>query len=449
MSSPGHITILGGGPAGLAVAYYARKRGLPFLLLEGNARVGGNCVTFRHGDFLYDSGAHRFHDVHPEVTREIQSVMGADLEVVSAPSQIYLAGQMIDFPLAPWNLIQRLDWRTLMRGARDLLHSRVFGSGLDAGASFEEVVCSRYGRTIADLFLLKYSEKLWGLPGSSLSSAVSGRRLEGLNLRTFAVEMLRGPKRKQQHLDGKFFYPRHGYGTISDKLAAAAGIENIQTETLVTRIFHDSGRIVAIELNREKQFEVQELVSTLPLKVFLMLLDPAPSPALMEQAHRLRFRHLILVALFLEQASVTANASVYFPEAHIPFTRISEPRNRSAQLAPPGKTSLVVEMCCDPEDELWRASDQRLLGEVVSKLEPMGWIKPGRLSGTEVRKIPFAYPVLAMDSENTLRVLNDYLARFENLELAGRNSLFSYTHLHDQMKAGRELIEGYGDSEPT
>ena len=133
----------------------------------------------------------------------------------------------------------------------------------------------------------------------------------------------------------------------------------------------------------------------------------------------------------------------------MPFTRISEPRNRSAQLAPPGKTSLVVELCCAPEDEVWRASDERIVADVLSAMRPMNWVKPGALIGTEVRRVPFAYPVLALDSENTIRVLNDYLARFANLKLAGRNSLFSYTHLHDQMKAGRELIERHGKSDST
>ena len=55
----------------------------------------------------------------------------------------------------------------------------------------------------------------------------------------------------------------------------------------------------------------------------------------------------------------------------------------------------------------------------------------------------FAYPVLELGCEAALRVLNDYLAGLANLRLAGRNSLFAYTHLHDQMKAGQELVDQY------
>jgi protoporphyrinogen oxidase len=48
--------------AGLAVGYYARKRGLPFTVYESDGRHGGNCATFRHKEFSFDLGSHRFHD---------------------------------------------------------------------------------------------------------------------------------------------------------------------------------------------------------------------------------------------------------------------------------------------------------------------------------------------------------------------------------------------------
>ena len=44
------IKIIGGGPAGLAVAYYAKKRNLSFQVYESSNLVGGNCrtVSFDH-----------------------------------------------------------------------------------------------------------------------------------------------------------------------------------------------------------------------------------------------------------------------------------------------------------------------------------------------------------------------------------------------------------------
>ena len=50
-----HITILGGGPAGMAVAFYAHEKGIEYSLFERSNRLGGNCITLEHNGFLFDS----------------------------------------------------------------------------------------------------------------------------------------------------------------------------------------------------------------------------------------------------------------------------------------------------------------------------------------------------------------------------------------------------------
>lgn len=442
MSPVRSITILGGGPAGLAAAYFARQRGLPFRLFEAGSFLGGNCATFRHGAFRYDSGAHRFHDVHPEVTRELRQLLGEDLRPVTAPSQVYVGGRMVDFPLAPADLLRKLGWRKLAGATLDFAVARM-RPGPRSGASFDEVVRSRYGRSIAELFLLNYSEKLWGRPCHQLSADVAGRRLQGLTLRTFLVELRRGARQRTRHLDGAFYYPRLGYGQISDQLAAAAGREHIQTDARVTRIRHAHQRLVEVEINHAQRVAPDDVVSTLPLDRFLELLEPAPPEPVLAHARRLQFRHLVLVVLFLDQPSVSANASVYFPEKALPFTRISEPRNRSAELSPPGQTSLVIESTCAAGSAVWTARDAELIEQTLAALRPLAWVRPGAILDAEVRRIPCAYPVLELGWERGVIPVQEYLAGFANLRLLGRNARFAYTHLHDQVRAARELVEAY------
>ena len=84
-----HITILGGGLAGLSVGYYAKKNKLPFTIYESDSHVGGNCRTFKYKDFFYDSGAHRLHDKDSDVTEEMKKLLGDDLRNIDIPTQIY------------------------------------------------------------------------------------------------------------------------------------------------------------------------------------------------------------------------------------------------------------------------------------------------------------------------------------------------------------------------
>src|SRR5262245_39001951 len=72
------LHILGGGPAGLAVAFYAQRAGLGFELLERSHELGGLCRTLALGEHRYDTGAHRFHDRDPQITADVRELLGAD-----------------------------------------------------------------------------------------------------------------------------------------------------------------------------------------------------------------------------------------------------------------------------------------------------------------------------------------------------------------------------------
>lgn len=323
-SKPLQLTILGGGPAGLAAGYYAKKNRLPFTIYEAISLLGGNCTTFKHKDFSFDSGAHRFHDQDADVTKETKNLLGRDLERLKVPSQIYYNNKFVDFPLSPLNLLKDLGIYTSVKAGVEVLTSKLKGKKLSE--SFEDFALSTYGKTIADSFLLNYSEKLWGLNYSKLAPKVAGKRLKGLNLKTFLIEAIFGKDAKVGHLDGSFYYPKTGIGIITRKLEEFCGKEHIQKKSRISRIFHDFEKVQAIEINGEKKIDVDEVISTLPLTVLLQVMEPKPVEEVLHAARDLRYRNLILIALFLNKESITENASIYFPDSDIPFTRVYEPK---------------------------------------------------------------------------------------------------------------------------
>jgi len=432
-----HISILGGGAGGLSVGYYAKKAGRPFTIYEAAARPGGNCVTLRHGDFLFDSGAHRFHDKDPEVTRELKSLLGDDLRQIQVPSHIFYDGKYTDFPLSPLNLVLSLGPVAFTRAGFEVLRSRL--APARKHKDFESFALSTYGRTIASRFLLNYSEKLWGQPCDQLSLNVAGKRMKGLTLKTFIKEALLGGKAKTAHLDGAFYYPKGGFGTIAERLAGFCGAENIRLNTRIERIENDKKRITAIKPGGD----VEEVVSTLPLDQLLKMLDPPPPKEILKLASALRYRHMVLVALFLDKESVTDSATVYFPESRFPFTRIYEPRNRHPEMSPEGKTSLVAEIPCRKEDSHWTMEDDRLIRTVRSHLMKIGWIEKAQVESAEVVRMQYAYPVLEVGFENKISSIFKYLNRFKNLRLSGRNGRFQYSHVHDMLIFGREIAAGH------
>lgn len=432
------LTILGGGPAGLALAYYAHGLGMPFRLYEKSEHLGGLSRTLSLGDHRYDTGAHRLHDRDAAITADIRELLGDDLTPVSRPSKVLIRGRFMDFPPTPMNVIMAGGMREVPRIGIDLLRGRSRRSPV---VSFEDFAVRSFGETLARRFLLNYSRKVWGLHPSRLSPAVATRRLRGMSLRTLVLELL-DPSRKTTHLDGTFLYPKGGYGRIVESLAGAVPAERLLTSSPVTGMVVQGQRVVRLQLDHDRQVRVDgTVVSTLPISVAVRSLIGVPLPADVQAAlAALRFRHVRLVYLRLARASVTEHASIYIPDPHFVISRIYEPRNRCASMAPEGETGLAAEVPCFHDEPVAALAPEELKETVVAELVSLKLVRPREVLDWRVHELPNAYPVYALDFEDQVRTVLRFLGQFENLRTLGRNGLFHYSHLHDQMRMARDFV---------
>ncbi|MFI5165802.1 MAG: protoporphyrinogen/coproporphyrinogen oxidase [Thermoanaerobaculales bacterium] len=434
MSPNRHLTVLGGGLAGLATAHFARKAGGAATVYEAESQPGGICRTFRWGEFLVDTGAHRLHDQDEEVTREWRALLGDHLERVEAPSEIWVSGKRLAFPLSVIDLIFRLGPRVCAQAGWDVVRERLHPREIE---NFEQLSLHRYGATLANLVLLNYSEKLWGVPCRELSPRASGKRLQGLSLASLLREAFLGRRGAPRHLEGAFYYPRFGIGELTSKLVESCGAENIRLTSRVSRVNHTNHHITGVAVNGGASAAVDRVVSTIPLAALVDALDP-PAPAeIRRMACLLRSRGVIVVALFLSRGWVSANATTYFPGYEYPFTRVSEPINRSAAMAPPGHTSFVAEIPAQPEEARWRRSDGELVTDVAAALERLGWLRAADILGSAVVRLAQAYPLLTNQASEAAAAITAYLAGFENLVVAGRNGTHAYAFIHSVMREAR------------
>lgn len=434
-----NIAILGAGAAGLGVGYYATQLGKRITIFEADSRVGGMCQTYSFSDFYYDQGAHRLHGKIASVIHEIMNIMGPQLSAIDLPSQIYMNGSFVDFPLSPFNLSRFLGFADTLNAAGQFLKARLKKE--NKFSNFESYAVFQYGKRIAELFLLNYSQKLWGLPCYQLSPHISGKRLEGLSLSSFIIESLTSSRTKTRHLDGMFYYPDRGFGQITETLAARIGSQSIKLNNRVTRLYHNGVRIHSIEINNSKKVDAKTIISTLPLPNLVHLLTPSPPSQVLNMARQLRYQSLILVVFFINRASITNSGTMYFPDHRFPFTRISEPKNRSAYMAPPDQTSLLIEIPCDQNRTYANKETHEMVIDIQNHLYKLGWVDPESIIDVRVHRLDYAYPLLKLGYENKVEHINRYLQRFENLILTGRSSLFQYIHFHDVMDKGRQIAQ--------
>jgi protoporphyrinogen oxidase len=405
-------------------------------VLEAASAHGGNARTLRLGEFLYDTGPHRFHDRDPEATRRVEGLLGADLHEVEAPSRILFHGRFVDFPLKPRQALLGGGVLRSFKAVAQFLATRVRPAA--EATDFGSWAIGRFGRTVAESFLIPFSEKLWGLGAEDLSPDIAGRRLPGFRLRALLREALFGA-RHQDHLEGRFLYPRRGYGQIVDAIAGTLAPGRLRCDCRVTRVETAGPRVEGVRFEHggaERSLAPRAVVNTLPITVLVRMLDPAPPGAVLAAARQLRFRDMVLVTLLLDQDSVSDAACTYFPDPSFEFSRAHEPKVRSREMSPEGRTSLVVEFPCFEGDPVWTRDEGELVKGLVGRLDAIGLISRGRVTGSAVTRLRKAYPVYSKDYRRHSGEVLRHLASLENLETIGRGGSFFYGHVHDFISTG-------------
>ena len=377
------------------------------------------------------------------MTKKLIALLGDDLRKIHVPSQVYHKGRLIDFPFSPINLLKNIGPRAFFKSFFQVIWQKM--KKKEDQNNFEKFALKTYGKELANRFLLNYSEKLWGLPCSSLSTTISGKRLKGLSLKSVMLEFLLGHRAKTEHLEGTtFYYPRKGFGKISKKFEKYCGSENIKKQARVTRIDHDpeKKKITSIQINNSYNIVPSDVINTLPISLFLTMMNPKPPKEILELASSLKYRNMMLVFIAIDTESLTKNATVYFPDQEYIFTRICEPRNRCPLMSPKGKTSLLVEIPCKENDSIWLHSEEKNIQElVINPILNIFKLPQSKVLDQCTIKLDKAYPILEVGIEKKVSIIMDFLSQYPNLHISGRNGIFEYIHIHDLMKMAKEIVD--------
>tara|TARA_B110000438_G_scaffold294485_1_gene335972 strand:+ start:528 stop:1808 length:1281 start_codon:yes stop_codon:yes gene_type:complete len=414
------------------------NKNLTAQILEGSSELGGNCRTISFGEFMYDTGAHRFHDKNKDVTDIIKTLMGDELLKVNSPSKIFWKKKLINFPLEFSNIFKTLDKTIIIKIFLENIIN-IFSSNKD-NMNFKELSYKNYGKTLAELFLINYTEKLWGLKANDLNNKIAGDRLKGLNLSSIIEDLFKKNNINQKHLDGSFYYPKNGFGSIFKSIGDYVGQENISFNSNVVEIHHDNNLIKNLIVENNEAFPIKSLISTLPLNLLIKYLRPTAPKDIMNISNNLKYRGLRLAIISLNLNSFSDNASIYYPQSNIPFTRIYEPKNRSKNMAPSDKTCIVVEVPCQPEDLIYNNSEDEFLDKIKYALSKYTHINESNIINTSSQKVPFAYPILDYNIDDKLNKIFSYLSIFKNLNLLGRSAEFKYLHTHDLFIRANQIV---------
>lgn len=438
------VAILGAGPAGLGAAYRTASAGHKVIVLERDDRVGGLAGSLTIGGMRVDLGSHRLHpSTDPVVLADLQRLLGPRLQLRERNGHLRLQGRWVAFPLRPADALAHMPPRFALGAARDAALSF---TRKDDGSNFASTLRARLGPTIADGFYLPYARKIWGTDPRTLSAEQARRRVSADSPAKIVRRILRGSGQGGAEGSGTFWYPRGGYGEISEALAKAAeeAGADLRLRAEVSRIhLQDDG--AAVSLASGERIEAGRVWSTLPVSILARLADPAPPDEVLQAAGALRSRAMLLVYLVLDVDRYTSFDAHYLPEDFTPVTRVSEPKNYRDGDDPARRTVLCAEIPCAVGDELWGAADEEL-GKIVVDTLRRAELPPAIPAEVHVVRVPHAYPIYATGYEEAFATLDAWAARQRSLLTFGRQGLFAHDNAHHALSMAWAAADALGDN---
>jgi protoporphyrinogen oxidase len=431
-----HVVILGAGPSGAGAAYQLVKKGRATVtVLEQRDTVGGNAGSFELDGVYCDFGSHRLHPVvEPEIMQDLRDLLGEKLLYQTRHGRIRLQGRWIHFPLKPMDLLFGLPKSFALRVLGDTAR-KVLPRDTSGPENFATVLERGLGRTICQEFYFPYARKLWGMDPSELAATAAKRRVSGSSVTKILRKVAKQIPGLKPESAGRFYYPRGGYGQISQCLfeAAQAGGADFKFGASFKEIDRDGNGIKAVRYElagQEYTIPTQNVWSTIPMSFLVKGMRPEAPPEVVTAASHLSSRGMILIYLVLDQDQFSTFDAYYFPEESIPVSRLSEPKNFTSSTEPRGRTVLCAEVPSDPGRPEWDLSDDELGRRLCQWMERAGLPKPGRVARTVTRRLRFAYPIYTRDYEANFSTMDEWLGGVEGVLTFGRQGLFAHDNTH-------------------
>lgn len=419
------VAILGAGLTGMSAALALQRRGASYRIFEKLAEPGGHAVTLEDNGFRFDRTGHLLHLKSDALRAEVLEWIGPDHLQIQRRSVVWSNGVYTRYPF------QANTFGLPPQVAYDCVQGFLaahFAKDKRRPTNFEEFCLHHFGEGISRHFMIPYNSRLWGVHPREITSDWCQRFVPLPQLEDVIAGAV-GLNDRELGYNSNFVYPRLGIGQLAQGMARQ--IPALELAKSPTRIELASRRL----LFEDEQVPFDVLLSSIPLPRLIELLDDVPEPV-REAAAKLRCSRLHYLDLALGRASGKDFHWAYVPEQKYPFYRVGCYSHFSPALAPPGKSSLYVELADRSQPDL-----ERLLPPVAAGLMEMGIIDaPDDIEFARARCIEYAYVIFDHEYFAALDVIRPFLDASRIIS-SGRYGDWNYSSMEDAISFGKAAAE--------
>lgn len=404
--------IIGAGISGLSYAAFCGHD--EYLILEQSDKIGGYCKTTERNGFVWDYSGHFFHFKDKEMEQFIaQGIPDEDLLTVRKCTQIRYKDRLIDYPFQM--NIHQLPQQEFIDCLYDL-----FENPTTDFSNFKEMLYAKFGKSIADKFLIPYNTKLYACDLNTLDKDAMGRFFPYAEKEQIVKNF---KATNNDTYNATFVYPKHGAIQYVDSLASHVNQEAICLNDTVIAICPKEHTVT---LRSGEKIHYDRLISTVP---FSKLMDLIGEP----KNQTLSWNKVLVFNIGFDKLGLdTKNHWIYFPEDKYCFYRVGFYSN----ILDADRCSLYVELGFDKAAEI---NPETLLPRVLRDLQE------AQIISADMQVVDYESiimnPAYVHVSAEAMRYVTEQKAKLakEDIYSIGRYGSWTYCSIEDNMKEAKAL----------
>lgn len=399
-----------------------------YLVCESLDEVGGWCRTRKRDGFVWDFSGHFFHFRHKDIEEYLRARMGDQrvLEVVK-DARIYYDGELIDFPFQ--KNIHQLPRQDFVDCLVDLYFKDEAFPPDETPESFQQMLYAKFGRGIAERFLIPYNEKVYATSLDRLDKDAMGRFFPWADVPQIIRNFRQADNRSY---NATFTYPEGGAVQYIDALRQGVDDDRILLGEPVEAI--DLQRKVARTPKREIAFDY--VVSSAPFPALLRMTGLPHDPSLYT------WNKVLVFNLGFDRKGLEGIHWIYFPSRDVCFYRVGYYDN----IFGADRMSLYVEIGYPKDAVIDDATVAQMKERVLTDLQRCGLVQDHQLVASHHVVLDPAYVHITRDSVRDVEEKKRIL-QARGVYSLGRYGGWTYCSIEDNIVESRGLAEAFNTLE--
>jgi protoporphyrinogen oxidase len=424
------IGVLGGGLAGVSLAYFLQRNGHNVEVLEKEPSCGGLCRSFTKNGFGFDLGGHIIFSKDKEVLDLMVKMLAKNVEKHYRNNKVWFKNRFVKYPFE--NGLSALDKEDIFKCLYGFIENKN-----PKPKNFKEWIYYTFGNGLAEEYLIPYNEKIWNCKTESMG-------LEWVERvpKPPLVDIIKsslGIKTEGYTHQLHFYYPRKG------GIQSLVNVFESKVKKVVKNYNVESVRFLSpkkwVVSNGKEEREYERIISCMPIFDLVNALKDTPAK-IKNSVEKLKYNSLTVIMLGIDKSKLSDKFAVYFPQSGLLFHRICLHSYMGSWYTPHDKSSIIAEITTNPGDGIHEMPDKKLICRVGSALDREGFIDKKDVCESDIKRMKYGYVVYDLEYQKNTRLVRDYF-KYIKLPLCGRFAEFEYLNMDAVIRHALDLSKHF------